>query len=85
MAVFKLLGDWSFYQQNGDIASYSNTFDYEVSGAFRVEREFLYSLQSGIRTPKYQVSFNASRSSAVYGRSSTVQPNALNMNFIIKF
>ena len=29
--------------------------------------------------------FNASRSSAVYGRSSTVQPNALNMNFIIKY
>lgn len=29
--------------------------------------------------------FDASRSSAVYGRSSTVQPNALNMNFIIKY
>ena len=29
--------------------------------------------------------FNASRSSAVYGRSSTVQPNSLNMNFIIKY
>ena len=28
---------------------------------------------------------DASRSSAVYGRSSTVQPNALNMNFIIKY
>ena len=28
--LFKLLGDWSFYQQNGGIASYSNTFDYAV-------------------------------------------------------
>ena len=32
-----------------------------------------------------RVNINASRSSAVYGRSSTVQPNALNMNFIIKY
>lgn len=28
--LFKLLGDWSFYQQNGGIASYSNTFDYAI-------------------------------------------------------
>ena len=34
---------------------------------------------------KVGLGFDASRSSAVYGRSSTVQPNALNMNFIIKY
>lgn len=27
---FKLLGDWSFYQQNGGLASYSADFDYTV-------------------------------------------------------
>ena len=28
--LFKLLGDWSFYQQNGGIASYSAIFDYAI-------------------------------------------------------
>lgn len=31
--LFKLLGDWCFYQQNGGIASYSETIDYAV-GSF---------------------------------------------------
>jgi len=59
-----------------------------VGGAFRVERQFgtdLHAILYFAEVPEYQVSFDASRSSAVYGRSSTVQPNALNMNFIIKY
>lgn len=28
--LFKLVGDWSFYQQNGGLASYSADFDYTV-------------------------------------------------------
>ena len=59
-----------------------------VGGAFRVERHFgdNYQATQWYRVDKeYQVSFDASRSSSVYGRSSTVQPNALNMNFIIKY
>lgn len=31
--LFKLVGDWCFYFQNGGVASYSNAFDYAV-GAF---------------------------------------------------
>ena len=59
-----------------------------VGGAFRVERAFgtdRHALLYFQVVDEYQVSFDASRSSAVYGRSSTVQPNALNMNFIIKY
>lgn len=59
-----------------------------VGGAFRVERQFGTDRHATLWYEvinEYQVSFDASRSSAVYGRSSTVQPNALNMNFIIKY
>ena len=59
-----------------------------VGGAFRVERPFGTENHATLWYQvinEYQVSFDASRSSAVYGRSSTVQPNALNMNFIIKY
>lgn len=59
-----------------------------VGGAFRVERQFGTDSNATLYYQlinEYQVSFDASRSSAVYGRSSTVQPNALNMNFIIKY
>ena len=59
-----------------------------VGGAFRVERPFGTDNHATLWYQvinEYQVSFDASRSSAVYGRSSTVQPNALNMNFIIKY
>ena len=59
-----------------------------VGGAFRVERPFgtdNHAILWYQPVNEYQVSFDASRSSAVYGRSSTVQPNALNMNFIIKY
>lgn len=38
--LFKLLGDWSFYQQNGGIASYSNTFDYAVGSFVKYNNEF---------------------------------------------
>ena len=55
-----------------------------VGGAFYIIREFGTD-NGGIKVNEYQVGFDASRSSAVYGRSSTVQPNALNMNFIIKY
>ncbi len=34
---------------------------------------------------EYQVSFDASRSSPIYGKSSTVQPKSLCLNYIIKF
>ena len=56
-----------------------------VGGAFYVIGKYGTIQAGSVVLPEYQVGFNASRSSAVYGRSSTVQPNALNMNFIIKY
>ena len=56
-----------------------------ISGAFYVISKYGSSAYGIGLIPEYKVGFDASRSSAVYGRSSTVQPNALNMNFIIKY
>lgn len=44
--LFKLLGDWSFYQQNGGIASYSNTFDYAVGSFVKYNNEFYSCIQA---------------------------------------
>ena len=44
--LFKLLGDWSFYQQNGGIASYSNTFDYAVGSFVKYNNEFYRCIQA---------------------------------------
>ena len=51
--LFKLLGDWSFYQQNGGIASYSNTFDYAVGSFVKYNNEFYRCIQAnGASSPK---------------------------------
>lgn len=44
--LFKLLGDWSFYQQNGGIASYSNAFDYAVGSFVKYNNEFYRCIQA---------------------------------------
>lgn len=44
--LFKLLGDWSFYQQNGGIASYSNTFDYAVGSFVKYNNELYLCIQA---------------------------------------
>ena len=56
-----------------------------ISGAFYVIGKHGNNGFGNYLITEYKVGFDASRSSAVYGRSSTVQPNALNMNFIIKY
>lgn len=51
--LFKLLGDWSFYQQNGGIASYSNTFDYAVGSFVKYNNELYLCIQeNGASSPK---------------------------------
>ena len=44
--LFKLLGDWSFYQQNGGIASYSNTFDYAVGSFVKYNNQLYICIQA---------------------------------------
>lgn len=44
--LFKLLGDWSFYQQNGGIASYSNTFDYAVGSFVKYNNKLYLCIQA---------------------------------------
>ena len=41
-ALFKLVGDWSFYYQNGGIASYSSDLDYVVGRVVLYTDGFLY-------------------------------------------
>lgn len=44
--LFKLLGDWIYYIQNGGIASYSNTFDYAVGSFVKYNDEFYRCIQA---------------------------------------
>ena len=55
-----------------------------TNGAFQVVSGGPCSSETGA-TDRYKVNFNASRSSAIYGKSSTVQPPALTMRFYIKY
>lgn len=49
--LFKLLGDWSFYQQNGGVVSYSADFDYSVGSFVKYNDEFYRCIQAnGIST-----------------------------------
>lgn len=43
--LFKLLGDWSFYQQNGGIASYSARFDYAVGSFVKYNNQLYICIQ----------------------------------------
>ena len=38
--LFKLVGDWVYYIQNGGIASYSNTLDYPIGAFVKYNNEF---------------------------------------------
>ena len=40
---------------------------------------------TGNDNDRVELSFNASRSSSIYGKRSTVQPNSLVFNYIIKY
>lgn len=44
--LFKLVGDWIYYIQNGGIASYSNTFDYAVGSFVKYNNEFYRCIQA---------------------------------------
>jgi hypothetical protein len=44
--LFKLLGDWVYYIQNGGIASYSDTFDYAVGSFVKYNNEFYRCIQA---------------------------------------
>lgn len=44
--LFKLLGDWVYYIQNGGIASYSNTFDYAVGSFVKYNNNFYRCIQA---------------------------------------
>lgn len=44
--LFKLLGDWIYYSQNGGIASYSNTFDYAVGSFVKYNNELYLCIQA---------------------------------------
>lgn len=51
--LFKLLGDWCFYQQNGGVASYSSSFDYTVGSFVKYNDEFYRCIQAnGASSPK---------------------------------
>lgn len=44
--LFKLLGDWIYYSQNGGIASYSNAFDYAEGSFVKYNNEFYRCIQT---------------------------------------
>lgn len=44
--LFKLLGDWSFYQQNGGLASYSSDFDYSLGAVVKYNNQLYLCVQS---------------------------------------
>ena len=65
-----------------------NTYDGAgggFSGAFYPARQLSGRLSYGSSGNSYNSGFNASRSSSIYGNSSTVQPPALTMRYIIKY
>ena len=55
-----------------------------VSGAFSIDKTDI-SLASGTNGTRQYLSFNASRSSSIYGKSNTVQPPASIVNYFIKY
>lgn len=58
--------------------------DYTVGAFYKVANNYASSYIDGT-IPKNSVGFDASRSSSVYGNSTTVQPPALTMRYIIKY
>lgn len=44
--LFKLLGDWAYYFQNGGVATYNNTFDYVVGSFVKYNNEFYRCIQA---------------------------------------
>ena len=60
--------------------------NFELSGAFSYTNGRFLNLKNddNVATSGY-VSFNASKSNAIYGKSTTVQPPAVCVNYIIKY
>ena len=56
-----------------------------ISGAFYGDNNWAYGVPSGDSKKSQYIGFNASRSSPIYGRSSTVQPPALTLLPCIKY
>ena len=69
---------YSGWNQNGK--------DYDFGGAFKSStRRAGADVGSGSSTGVWKLNFDASKSNAIYGASSTVQPPALTMRYIIKY
>lgn len=76
----------SFGYLNAGLPNITGSFsasDGRTSGAFYVESRIGGLDGGGVGT--YMFGFNASRSSGIYGASSTVQPPSVKVNFIIKY
>ena len=55
----------------------------DASGAFTVTQLYTGKASSGNENKSYRISFDASRSSSIYGRSSTVQPQTIKCYYYI--
>ena len=60
----------------GSFAANVLNHSYEVSGAFTANRKSTYAGSTNTDSSAYKFSLDASKSNAIYGRSSTVQPAA---------
>ena len=60
----------------GSFAANVLNYSYEVSGAFTSNRKDTYAGSANTDSSAYKFSLDASKSNAIYGRSSTVQPAA---------
>ena len=60
----------------GSFAANVLNYSYEVSGAFTSNRKDTYAGSTNTDSSAYKFSLDASKSNAIYGRSSTVQPAA---------
>ena len=60
----------------GSFAANVLNYIYEVSGAFTANRKSTYAGSTNTDSSAYKFSLDASKSNAIYGRSSTVQPAA---------
>ncbi len=69
------------------LANYNGGFESSsvMSGAFRTGRGYSYSFKGDTGSSSYALNFDASRSSAIYGNSTTVQPPAITLIPQIKY
>ena len=67
-------------------ASQKANYSFVTMGAFKdVTGSDAMQPSSWTQSGNYDLGFDASRSSSIYGGSSTVQPKSLNLSFLIKY